>query len=404
MPNSHLQDPGLVVSAGLLAVGAATGLSAPHHPASYRRGGRRRRVANAACNGNSTARRIFPGGTAFPPHPARRPRPTIGPSSKRRTRPGRGRHHHRRPDEHLRASNRPGQSQFGDPRTTTIPWRSSFAVCRDTAASRHDARARARASSSRPTVSCFDQCACGRRRQRGHCQAHRSPRIQGQGAGRRPQVSDIAVAEDRRAWPAHGACRKLRSAAASAITCWPSASRSDWRKPPPRASSAPRAGLCPERATYRSSRPMPPSIPAIPAVRCSTRTAPWSASTHRSTATRVAIRECPLRFPSTLRWTLRARSSRPARSATPRLGVQVQTLDQSLADSFKMKAPNGALIAKIEPDSAAAQAGIKVGDVILKLDGHAIVDAGQLSARVGATAPGDRCNARDLARRQDPRR
>ncbi len=73
-----------------------------------------------------------------------------------------------------------------------------------------------------------------------------------------------------------------------------------------------------------------------------------------------------------------------------RLGVEVQTLDQSLANSFKLTAPNGALVAKVVPDSAAAQAGIKVGDVILKFDGTPIIDAGQLSARVGVAAPGDK--------------
>jgi serine protease Do len=75
-----------------------------------------------------------------------------------------------------------------------------------------------------------------------------------------------------------------------------------------------------------------------------------------------------------------------------RLGVEVQTMDQSLADSFKLKAPNGALVAKVAPDSAAAQAGIKVGDVILKFDGTPVVDAGQLSARVGVAAPGDKAS------------
>ncbi len=73
-----------------------------------------------------------------------------------------------------------------------------------------------------------------------------------------------------------------------------------------------------------------------------------------------------------------------------RLGVEVQTLDQALANAFRLKVPNGALIAQVEPDSAAAQAGLKVGDVILKLDGSPIIDAGQLSARVGAHAPGDK--------------
>jgi serine protease Do len=78
--------------------------------------------------------------------------------------------------------------------------------------------------------------------------------------------------------------------------------------------------------------------------------------------------------------------------AHSRLGVEVQTLDQSLADSFKLKAPNGALVAKVVPDSAAAKAGVKVGDVILKFNDTAIVDAGQLSARVGSAAPGDKAS------------
>ncbi|MGA2188940.1 MAG: Do family serine endopeptidase [Steroidobacteraceae bacterium] len=78
--------------------------------------------------------------------------------------------------------------------------------------------------------------------------------------------------------------------------------------------------------------------------------------------------------------------------AHARLGVEVQTLDQSLADSFKLKTPNGALVAQVEPDGAAARAGIKVGDVILKFNGNPIVDAGQLSSRVGVAAPGDKAS------------
>ena len=74
--------------------------------------------------------------------------------------------------------------------------------------------------------------------------------------------------------------------------------------------------------------------------------------------------------------------------AHSRLGVEVQTMNQTLADSFKLKTPNGALVAKVVPDSAAAQAGIKVGDVILKFNGDPIIDAGQLSQHVGVAVPG----------------
>ena len=80
------------------------------------------------------------------------------------------------------------------------------------------------------------------------------------------------------------------------------------------------------------------------------------------------------------------------RSAHSRLGVEVQSMNQTLADSFKLKSPNGALVAKVVPDSAAEQAGIKVGDVILKFNGTAIIDAGQLSQNVGVTTPGEKAS------------
>ena len=47
-----------------------------------------------------------------------------------------------------------------------------------------------------------------------------------------------------------------------------------------------------------------------------------------------------------------------------RLGVEIQNVNQSLAQSFKLSSPAGALVAQVEPDSAAARAGIKAGDVI----------------------------------------
>jgi serine protease Do len=72
-----------------------------------------------------------------------------------------------------------------------------------------------------------------------------------------------------------------------------------------------------------------------------------------------------------------------------RLGVTIQPIDQALAQSFKLDAPAGALVSKVEPDSAAARAGIKPGDIILKYDGEPLFDSGQLSARVGMAEPGD---------------
>lgn len=73
-----------------------------------------------------------------------------------------------------------------------------------------------------------------------------------------------------------------------------------------------------------------------------------------------------------------------------KLGVAVQTVDQSLANSFGLTAPGGALVSKVEPDSAAAHAGLAAGDVILKYNGAPVEDAASLSMRVNTTAPGDK--------------
>ena len=56
-----------------------------------------------------------------------------------------------------------------------------------------------------------------------------------------------------------------------------------------------------------------------------------------------------------------------------RLGVTIQELNQSLAESFKLTRPDGALIAAVDAESAAARAGILPGDIILKYDAQPII-------------------------------
>lgn len=72
-----------------------------------------------------------------------------------------------------------------------------------------------------------------------------------------------------------------------------------------------------------------------------------------------------------------------------RLGVTVQDLTQPLADSFGLKRPDGALISGVSPDSAAAKAGLKSGDVVTAVNGEPIVRSGELSSRIGLSTPGE---------------
>jgi len=73
-----------------------------------------------------------------------------------------------------------------------------------------------------------------------------------------------------------------------------------------------------------------------------------------------------------------------------RLGVTVQDLNQSLAQSFGLSRLDGALVASVSPNSAAAAAGLKSGDVITQVNGETIVRSGALSSIIGMSAPGER--------------
>jgi|KBSMisStandDraft_5_1062788.scaffolds.fasta_scaffold28187_3 serine protease Do len=71
-----------------------------------------------------------------------------------------------------------------------------------------------------------------------------------------------------------------------------------------------------------------------------------------------------------------------------RLGVGIQPLNQSLAQSFGLPDTNGALIGTVEKGSPAEKAGLKSGDVIRKIDGVAMNDSTDVTSRIGNSAPG----------------
>ncbi len=73
-----------------------------------------------------------------------------------------------------------------------------------------------------------------------------------------------------------------------------------------------------------------------------------------------------------------------------RLGVTLQDLSAPLAESFGLKGPDGALVASVAPGSAAAEAGLKAGDVITGFAGQPVHVAGDVSSRVGLAKPGER--------------
>lgn len=71
-----------------------------------------------------------------------------------------------------------------------------------------------------------------------------------------------------------------------------------------------------------------------------------------------------------------------------RLGVAVQGLNQTLADSFGMAKPNGALVSSVDPGGPAAKAGLQPGDVITAVNGSPVSDSTDLPSQVASLAPG----------------
>jgi len=71
------------------------------------------------------------------------------------------------------------------------------------------------------------------------------------------------------------------------------------------------------------------------------------------------------------------------------LGVQIQPLDTDLARAFEREDTRGALVAAVVPDSPAARAGLRTGDLVLRFDGHAVATPRDLSRAVARAKPGE---------------
>ncbi len=72
------------------------------------------------------------------------------------------------------------------------------------------------------------------------------------------------------------------------------------------------------------------------------------------------------------------------------LGVALQSLDDDLAERFGLEDGRGALVTAILPDSPAAQAALRMGDVIIEWNGKPVADPAALSFAVAATRIGSK--------------
>ncbi|MFW1951037.1 Do family serine endopeptidase [Acinetobacter beijerinckii] len=70
------------------------------------------------------------------------------------------------------------------------------------------------------------------------------------------------------------------------------------------------------------------------------------------------------------------------------LGIMLQDIDRNLAEAYKLPKPEGSLITQVTAKSPAEKAGLKSGDVILKINGTSISRTSDLLNVLNRVAPG----------------
>ena len=72
-----------------------------------------------------------------------------------------------------------------------------------------------------------------------------------------------------------------------------------------------------------------------------------------------------------------------------RLGVTIQDVTPELAEALDLRTPEGAVVTQVQPGSAAEEAGLNAGDVVIAVDGTPIVNSSELRNRIGLTPVGE---------------
>ena len=74
------------------------------------------------------------------------------------------------------------------------------------------------------------------------------------------------------------------------------------------------------------------------------------------------------------------------------IGIQAQDITPELAESFKLKQAQGALVAGVLKGGPADKAGVLAGDILLAIDGNPIYDTGSMLNLIAALTPNQQAN------------
>jgi serine protease Do len=71
------------------------------------------------------------------------------------------------------------------------------------------------------------------------------------------------------------------------------------------------------------------------------------------------------------------------------IGIGISDVTPDNAHFFQMSNATGTLVTQVDPNSPGGKAGLRTGDVIVKLNNQTVTDAGELQMEVGQKRPGD---------------
>jgi S1-C subfamily serine protease len=71
------------------------------------------------------------------------------------------------------------------------------------------------------------------------------------------------------------------------------------------------------------------------------------------------------------------------------IGVEVQEITPAVAESFRLRSTQGALIATVLRGGPADKAGVKPGDVLVEVEGRPVPDPSTMLNVIAALAPGN---------------
>jgi len=102
----------------------------------------------------------------------------------------------------------------------------------------------------------------------------------------------------------------------------------------------------------------------------------------------VAMVAYPNLLPEVIREKIASITSK-VQSSTAYLGVEIQDLNESMAEALGLRTSSGVVIARVIASSPAAESGLKLGDIILQHDRLRVKNSSEFQDMLAEASPGD---------------